>query len=869
MRRLFLLPVLLPLCIFAQVTEDFSDGDFTSNPSWTGDIIHFKLSTSSAVPAAQRPALQLDAPGAGASALAVAQHFGGDLEWKFWVKQSFNSSSGNYARVYLFSDQSDLDAPLYGYFLQTGGADDSIRFYRQDSLAETTLLCLDSVFAGNSTNAMRFYVTRSPDGTWKFFADPSGGQALEPSGEVIDTILPGGEYFGFYCKYTSSNASKFYFDDIYAGPRVIDSIPPSLIKAELVNPSEILLMFSEAVTAESAEYTLNYEINPGIGHPDSAVIRDDPTTVRLYLARGLENGATYTLQVNSVSDPAGNLSGPLSHPVWYYRLLPYDLVFTEIMADPTPPFGLPEYEYLEMHNRSGFSLKIEGLRLKIGGSEHILPSDTIQPGDFLVLCDDDAVENMQHLTRVIGISSFSLPNSGTSLLLSDTSGNTICYIDYDLSWYKNDDKADGGWSLEMIDINNPCKDCENWAGSVDASGGTPGRQNSHAAIGAGGLRILKACCISETEIETEFSESLDSLDASDVSNYLAEPYPGNPVSAIPISPGYRSVRLQFSAPFAAGQVYSLKVKTGAENCIGQELTTELESSFALAEPAGPFDIILNEILFNPAGEGVDYVEIYNRSAKAIDLSELSLASVKNSAEGQPDTQSVVIAAGCTTLLPYRYLVLSSDQETVKSQYFTSAPDAFLDMASFPSYNNDEGRVLLMDKYKTVIDGMDYNEEMHFLMLNSLEGVSLERICQERLGYDSDNWHSAAETAGFGTPGYRNSQYLEVVDDGASFSLQPEVFSPDGDGQDDQLGIVYNFNSPGKLMTVLVFNSEGRLARTLVNNEMPGTEGIYSWDGTLDDRTSAVSGIYIVYVEALGMDGKTSRYRKAAVLTRNR
>jgi hypothetical protein len=246
-----------------------------------------------------------------------------------------------------------------------------------------------------------------------------------------------------------------------------------------------------------------------------------------------------------------------------------------------------------------------------------------------------------------------------------------------------------------------------------------------------------------------------------------------------------------------------------------------------------------------------------------------LASVKNYTDEQPDTQSVVIAAGCTTLLPYRYLVLSSDQETVKSQYFTSGPDAFLDMASFPSYNNDEGRVLLMDKFKTVIDGMDYNEEMHFLMLNSVEGVSLERICQERLGYDPGNWHSAAETAGFGTPGYRNSQYLEVVNDGASFSLQPEVFSPDGDGRDDQLGIIYNFNSPGKLMTILVFNSEGRLARTLVNNEMPGTEGIYSWDGTLDDRTSAVSGIYIVYVEALGMDGKTSRYKKAAVLTRNR
>ena len=165
--------------------------------------------------------------------------------------------------------------------------------------------------------------------------------------------------------------------------------------------------------------------------------------------------------------------------------------------------------------------------------------------------------------------------------------------------------------------------------------------------------------------------------------------------------------------------------------------------------------------------------------------------------------------------------------------------------------------------------MNYSEEMHFMMLNSFEGVSLERICDDRLGYDPANWHSAAETVGFGTPGYKNSQFLEITDDDAAFSVQPEVFSPDGDGRDDQLGIVCHFDSPGKLITVLIFNAEGRIARTLINNEMPGTHEIFSWDGTLDDRTAAQNGIYIIYMEALGMDGKTRHYKKAAVLARNR
>jgi hypothetical protein len=68
---------------------------------------------------------------------------------------------------------------------------------------------------------------------------------------------------------------------------------------------------------------------------------------------------------------------------------------------------------------------------------------------------------------------------------------------------------------------------------------------------------------------------------------------------------------------------------------------------------------------------------------------------------------------------------------------------------------------------------------------------------------------------------------------------------------------------------MIFSSEGWLTRTLVNNEMPGTSGVFSWDGTMDDRTPALEGIYIVYMEALGMDGRTFHQRKACILARRR
>jgi len=869
MRKIFLFTVFLPACLFAQVSDDFSDGDFILNPAWSGDLNHFKVSSSSAIPEEQRPALQLDAPGAGSSALAVSQLFQDDLEWQFWVKLSMNTSSGNFARVYLFSDNGGLKAPLHGYFLQTGGADDSVSFCRQDSLDITRLLCLGSLYTGNSTNSMRFRIIRSFDGTWKFYADSVGGHSLNLRGEINDLVFPAGGYAGIFFQYTSSNTTKFYFDDFYAGPLIVDSIPPALLNARALSSSEIMLTFSEPVEKESAENIHNYIVSPDLGNPYSVVRLLDISQAYLFFDKEMQNGADYMLNISSVKDLAGNVAASISQPVWYYRVLPYDLVFSEIMADPTPSFDLPEYEYLELLNRGPYPINLEGLILVISSGRYELPSCTIGPGNYLLICDSDAEPVMDHLGKAIGLASFNLPNSGAPLQLLDTAGQTLCYIQYDLSWYGDDVKSDGGWSLEMIDPSNPCRHEENWTASVDASGGTPGRENSHAGSQGSAIRIIKSCCLNELEVEVEFSESLDSLLADDTSRYMAEPFLGYPCLATPVSPGFRTVRLQFREEMKPDEIYELSVFPGLTNCIGQEITSGLTSFFAFPQPVHPFGIIINEVLFNPLGDGVDFVELYNRSANAIDLQELFLASVKNLPPNPPDTQSVSISASCSALLPSQYLVLTSDQQKVKDQYYCPDPYAFLEMESFPSFNNDQGYVVLMNSEKLVIDGMHYSEDMHFLMLNSTEGVSLERISPDRLGDYPENWHSASETAGFGTPGYRNSQHLEITADDVVLSIQPEVFSPDGDGRDDQLGIVYSFDSPGKLMTVLIFNAEGRLARTLVNNEMPGTQGIYSWDGTLDDRTSAQNGIYIVYMEVLGMDGKTSHYKKAGVLTRNR
>jgi hypothetical protein len=427
-------------------------------------------------------------------------------------------------------------------------------------------------------------------------------------------------------------------------------------------------------------------------------------------------------------------------------------------------------------------------------------------------------------------------------------------------------KSQGGFSLEMTDISNPCLDALNWRASGHPDGGTPGGANFNSATLHPDLKIDGICCVNDLLLEVLFSQAIDSLAASDADMYSISPEGLSITSASPLPPSFTKVRLHLSQPGIAGMIYELEVQPTLENCLGELLEMPVTASFGWQQDCAPFDVVINEILFNPLGDGVDYVELLNRSEKAILLSELTLASARETPPNPPDTQYAALTDKCRSILPGEYLVLTKDAEMVKQQYTAKDPDAFLEMDYFPAFNNDEGNVLLFRDME-VIDGFSYSNEMHFLMLSSTEGVSLERICPDRLGDDAGNWHSSAETAGFGTPGYRNSQYLEKWSDESVLSLHPVTFSPDGDGIDDQLGITYNFGEPGKLVSVLVFSSEGRLTRTLVNNEMPGTSGIFSWDGTMDDRAPALEGIYIVYMEALGMDGRTIHQRKACVLAR--
>ncbi|HLG34075.1 MAG TPA: lamin tail domain-containing protein [Bacteroidia bacterium] len=580
----------------AQVSDNFSDGDFANNPSWSGDTIQWEvlngmLHSNDTVAS---DIFYLSAPSATAT----------NAQWEFWDSLQFNTSSLNYIDIYLISDSANLKATSFnGFFVRIGNTQDDICLYKRTGSTTTKIIDGADGILNTSNNVSRIKVIRDTANLWTLERDLTGtGNNFVIEGTITDTNFQTSSFFGVVVKQsTASFFRKHFFDDFYAGPTILDTIPPALTGVNVISSTQLDVHFNEQVDSSTAQNINNYSVNNVIGPPATAQ-RDltDLTLAHLTFSASFQNSLLYTITANNISDLSGNI----------------------------------------------------------------------------------------------------LPANSTA-------------------------------------------------------------------------------------------------------------------------------------------------------------------DFVLPEAAQPNDIIINEILYNPNTGGEDFVELYNRSSRVINLNELNIAS------GDYDTQILddinIITTEDVFLFPDGYAVLTESPEAVMSQYYSPSPATFVQVASLPAYNIDYDIAALVDAAQAVIDRLSYSDTWHFPLLNDSKGVSLERINPNKQTQDSTNWHSAAESAGFATPGYRNSQYSETSGDGSEISIAPEIFSPDNDGHNDVVNINYHFDAVGYTANVIIYDSRGRYVRNLVKNELLGTSGSFTWDGVNDKREKSSIGIYIVFVEVFRIDGTVKSFKKTCVL----
>ncbi len=624
-----------------------------------------------------------------------------------------------------------------------------------------------------------------------------------------------------------------------------DTTAPEVSWFALLQSNHVRMIFNEPMDSLSLSHTQVLLNNERVSCSQTW----NHDTLDILLQAGLHKDSVYVLLLKDAKDCTGN---ELWKTIRLQYVVPdapqlFDVLINEVMSDPDPVMGLPNAEYVELYNRSKRLISLNGWTLSDGTSTAVLKNVLLYPDSFIVITGASKQSLFNGMNNIMGVVNFpSLGNETDTLFLRSPDGSVVHWLMYQSTWHKEILKRNGGWSLELVDANNPCGQAGNWRSSVHSSGGTPGRRNSvtgHFKDKQPPL-LTRVFPVSDKELKLYFNESVDSTSVTTQRFQIH----GLSSQAVQFSKdGFRSVRLLLDSVLNPRIVYTLVVDSVCD-CAGNRQQKQ-SFEFGLPEPADSGDVVINEVLFNPTPGGSDFVELYNRSERIVDVGTLYLAN--RNADGELANLMSISGEGYL-LFPRHYLVCSPDINWVKQNYTALNPSDLV-QTKLPSMNDAAGFCILTNATK-ILDELAYDEKMHLSVLDKKEGVSLERIDFNRPTTDRSNWTSASSTSGYATPTARNSQYATTTPS-AFIKAEPEVFSPDGDGYNDVVNLSYNCETAGNIGSFWVYNATGQLVKRLLSNAILGTEGVFTWDGVTDNGQRAPMGIYVGYFEVFTTEGK--------------
>ena len=160
----------------------------------------------------------------------------------------------------------------------------------------------------------------------------------------------------------------------------------------------------------------------------------------------------------------------------------------------------------------------------------------------------------------------------------------------------------------------------------------------------------------------------------------------------------------------------------------------------LGQSPSPRDVVVNEVMYAPSPASNEFLELYNRSSEAVQLSRLEYADANSNFSRVSSTDSL--------LKPDEYVVLVRDSSAF-AQAFPSV--RFLTPEDWDALNNGGDTVTLRDRSSgTVIDEVPYDPSW-----GGGDGASLERIDPDGLSTQARNFGSSEAEAG-ATPSTQNS-----------------------------------------------------------------------------------------------------------------
>ena len=492
-----------------------------------------------------------------------------------------------------------------------------------------------------------------------------------------------------------------------------------------------------------------------------------------------------------------------------------------------------QVEFLEFINTSSNEIDLKGWSYmdRSGAEGEVMSSFLIQP-DSLFLWTGDANRLGDWAPSSASISELSswpsLNNSSDSIIVRDPLGHRMLAIDY-----LTPANSEIGKSLERLALWKAQELESSWSICHDPIGITPGRQNSvlippqnlavqdlvlldsilwkntvfsiklpvaNAGISqAVGAQLNIRLHHNDTQIE-DWTEILPPIEAGDT--LISE------IDLISESSGW--IIIEAEVQYNGDELYD-------DNIIVQRVYISGDAS----------PLVINEIMPLPVIDQNEWIEIYNRSAETVNMLGWFIADNSGSAISISDTS--------IRLERNSYLVIGNDLGLAPNLHGGD----YLGIPHFPTLNNSDESLTLSDPQRISMDEMSYSADAALV-----QGRSLERIRPQVSGQDTRNWSVCID--GFGsTPGVENSLYLDVLTSELFVELEPNPFSPNGDGHADQVVIQYELPFEHGLMSVMVFDMAGRKIAEPVQINPVSHRGHVFWDGEANYGGKAVTGLYIM------------------------
>jgi hypothetical protein len=424
----------------------------------------------------------------------------------------------------------------------------------------------------------------------------------------------------------------------------------------------------------------------------------------------------------------------------------------------------------------------------------------LEPGSYLVISKDSTVSDYYPFNiSFIKISLPALNNTGDAVVIKDSAGFII-----DSLYYYPDWGGGGNRSLERISSESPSINPSNWGTSINPYRATPGFPNSlklktyDAALSL--FYIKEKYGITGEEVNFEICiKNTGTSDLSDITLHIYHDLNADSAAAqTEIIKSYNINHL----PAADSIIYSFSYNnySPGRNYFIAEVLNEDEDIYnntAFCSFTGierniyRNDIVINEIMYAPDGEP-EWIEIYNRSGKEVDLMNFRIAD---------KTDTLFLAKSSCIFPPNEYMVISSDSSVAINR---NIPSAFL-KSSLPSLNNTGDRLMILDSLFNIVDSLEYTPSW-----GGRNGFSLEKVSPDAVSQDSLNWKTSTNKYR-GTPGYINSVSQKEYD----AAVAEIVFRPEYPVKGDTVNVSVQIKNHGSKVSDIEF--------ILYNNE----EAVYS------------------------------------------